>query len=100
LSQSVNKHGHPRQFFFLIGQFLKIFFSDTAWPNRPKLGRRAIFIRGLSIDASYQVSDHLAMRFQRRRFLEIDQSETRIACGGHVIPIPLTNMATTGNSYF
>ena len=28
-----------------------------------------------SIDASYQVSDHLAKRFQRRRFLEIDQSE-------------------------
>jgi hypothetical protein len=43
----------------------------------------AIFIRGLSIDASYQVSDHLAMRFQRR-FLEIDESETRIGCGGHV----------------
>jgi hypothetical protein len=35
-----------------------------------------------SIDASYQVLDHLAMRFQRRRFLEIGQSETRIACGG------------------
>jgi hypothetical protein len=35
------------------------------------------------IGNSYQVSDHLAMRFQRR-FLEIDQSETRIACGGHV----------------
>jgi hypothetical protein len=28
-------------------------------------------------------SDHLAKRFQRRRFLEIDQSETRIACGGY-----------------
>jgi hypothetical protein len=28
----------------------------------------AIFIRGLSIDASYQVLDHLAMRFQRRFF--------------------------------
>ena len=40
--------------------------------------------RGPSIDASYQVSDHLAKRFQRRRFLEINQSETRIACGGHV----------------
>ena len=40
--------------------------------------------RGPSIDASYQVSVHLAKRFQRRRFLEIDQSETRIACGGHV----------------
>jgi hypothetical protein len=37
----------------------------------------------LYIDASYQVSVHLAQRFQRR-FLEIDQSETRIACGGHV----------------
>ena len=40
--------------------------------------------RGPSIDASYQVSDHLAKRYQRRRFLEIDQLETRIACGGHV----------------
>jgi hypothetical protein len=29
-----------------------------------------------SIDASYQVSVHLAKRFQRRRFLEINQSET------------------------
>jgi hypothetical protein len=28
--------------------------------------------RGPSIDASSQVSDHLARRFQRRRFLEID----------------------------
>jgi hypothetical protein len=70
--------------------------------------------RGLSIDASYQVSVHLTKRFQRRRFLkisniyieitafwiqiyinksylsfnrdflEINQSETKIACGGHV----------------
>jgi hypothetical protein len=31
-----------------------------------------------SIDASYQVSVHLAKWFQRRRFLEIDQLETRI----------------------
>jgi hypothetical protein len=37
-----------------------------------------------SIDASYQVSVHLAKRFQRRRFLEIDQIETRIACGSHI----------------
>jgi hypothetical protein len=40
--------------------------------------------RGPSIEAYYQVSDHLAKRFQRKRFLEIDQSETRIAFGGHV----------------
>jgi hypothetical protein len=33
---------------------------------------------------SVKVLDHLAMWFQRRRFLEIDQSETRIACDGHV----------------
>ena len=37
--------------------------------------------RGPSIDAFYQVSVHLAEWFQRRRFLKIGQSETRIACG-------------------
>jgi hypothetical protein len=41
--------------------------------------------RGPSKDASYQVLIHLAWQFQRRRFfLEINQSETRMACGGHV----------------
>ena len=35
-----------------------------------------------SIDASYQVSVQLSE--QGRRILEIDQSETRIACSGHV----------------
>ena len=40
--------------------------------------------RGPSIDASYHGSVHLAKLFQSRRLLEIDQSETRIACGGHV----------------
>jgi hypothetical protein len=39
--------------------------------------------RGPSIDASYKVSVYLAKLCQSRRFLEIDQSETRIACGGH-----------------
>jgi hypothetical protein len=40
--------------------------------------------RGPSIDASYQVSVHLATQFQRGRFLKIGQSEIRIACDGHV----------------
>jgi hypothetical protein len=40
--------------------------------------------RKLSIDVSYQASVHLAKRFQRRRFLEINQLETRIACGSHI----------------
>jgi hypothetical protein len=47
-------------------------------------GQNEQFYRGPSIDAFYQASVHLAKRFPRRRFLEIDQSETRIACGGHV----------------
>ena len=34
-----------------------------------------------SIVASHQVSVHLAKQFQRRRFLEIDQLETRNAYG-------------------
>jgi hypothetical protein len=37
-----------------------------------------------SIYASYQVSVHLAKQFQRRRFLEINQLETRFACGSHI----------------
>ena len=49
--------------------------------NRDKMNT---LYRGPSIDASYQVSVHLDKRFQRRRFLEICLSETRIACGGHV----------------
>ena len=40
--------------------------------------------RGPFIDASYHVSVQLAKLFKSRRFLEIDQSETRIPCGGHV----------------
>jgi hypothetical protein len=48
-------------------------------------GRNEHLYRGPSIDASYQVSVHLAKRFQRRRFLKIGQSKTRIACGGHVV---------------
>jgi hypothetical protein len=40
--------------------------------------------RGPSIDSSYHVSFHLDKLFHSRKFIEIDQSEKRIACGGHV----------------
>ena len=40
--------------------------------------------RGPSIDASYQISVHLGKRFRGEDFLEINQSETRMTCGGHV----------------
>jgi hypothetical protein len=39
--------------------------------------------RGPAIRGSYQVLVHLAKQLQRRRFLEINQSETKIACGRH-----------------
>jgi hypothetical protein len=55
------------------------------WPclltDRDEMGN---LYRGPVIDASYQVSGHLAKWFQRRRFSKIGQSETRIAYGGHV----------------
>jgi hypothetical protein len=40
--------------------------------------------KGSSIDASYQVSVHLAKRLQKRRIFKISQSETRVVYGGHV----------------
>jgi hypothetical protein len=45
-----------------------------------------MFSKGIkySIGASHQISVILAKQFQRRRFLEIDQSKTRIACDSHV----------------
>jgi hypothetical protein len=69
LSQSINKPGHHRQFLFLIGRFLKIFYSETTWPNGPKPGlwkvlygkdwdKMSSISTELSIDASYQVSVH------------------------------------------
>jgi hypothetical protein len=38
----------------------------------------------MPIGASHQILVHLAKQFQRKRFLEINKSETIIACGGHV----------------
>ena len=54
------------------------------WRHRDEMSN---LYRGPSIvDASYQVSPHFDMQLQRRifLFLEIVQSETSIACGGHV----------------
>jgi hypothetical protein len=42
--------------------------------------------RGPSIDDSYQISDHLPIAVsEEKTFLEINQLETRIACGGDVV---------------
>ena len=49
--------------------------------------------REYSIDASYHAVVHLAKRFQRRRFLDTNQSETRIAFG----PCLLTDWSKMSN---
>jgi hypothetical protein len=69
-SRSINKHGHHRQFLF-----------EKIFKNRPIRNKNCLWwpcllmdrdeisnlYRGPSIDASYQVSVHLAEGFQRRR---------------------------------
>ena len=55
------------------------------WPclstDRDEMSNRN---RGLSIDASYKVSVHLAKRFHQRRFHRNQPIRIRIACGGHI----------------
>jgi hypothetical protein len=69
-----------------------LFYFDTASPNEPKLvgsiyGRSSIKIAHF-VPIRQQTWPPQAILvsdwFISRRFLEIDQSEKRIACGGHV----------------
>jgi hypothetical protein len=55
----------------------------TMFVNGSGRNKHSFLMDWPSIDASYQVLVQLVKRFQRR-FLEIDQPETRITSGGHV----------------
>ena len=89
--QSIQRTAH-RCFLPSFGSFDQAVSEEKIFKNQPIRSKNCLWRpwlltdrnetsnmhRGPSINASYQVSIHLAKPFQRRRFLEIGQSEKKL----------------------
>jgi hypothetical protein len=83
ISVHVTKQFQRRMFFF---RNQPIRHNNFLWWPRLLMDQDKMsnISSGPSIDTSYQDSVHLAKRFRVEYFLEIDKSQTKIVCGGHI----------------
>ena len=102
-SRSVNKHGHHKQFLFLVGQLIKI-CSESAWLNEAKFSRRVLWRLLISFWSVYKHSRHRQFLFlvvdfyisspKRRNFTGMVYGRSSFH------PKRTKNIAAMGNSFF